>query len=230
MSVSPTRSTTVPRGFDAISLRPAIISPILKDEPRFALVGVLSATLKRGRDDVAVVWVAGATSSPLLASSFISIRSALFLWPSMDVGVDAPCANLEASLIDFVGEVLALLMCLSGLGVVASRREVPDEAGADFLGTPFFVALDLSIAGYFTNVLLGVSTFFRGDPGGAFDGVDFAGLVRFDGVSFTGLAASETASACALPILVGLGVLLHGVLTSASALFGVILLSGSSHW
>jgi hypothetical protein len=149
----------------------------------------------------------------------------------MEVGVDdAPCANLEASLIEFIGEVLVLSLCSSGLGVVAFRRGVPDVAGADFLGNPFFVALDLSMAKSFMNVLLGVSIFFNGEPCGALDGVGFAGLVRFDGVSFTGFAALEAASAFTLPILVGLGVLLHGVLTSVSAFFGVILLSGNSHW
>jgi hypothetical protein len=149
----------------------------------------------------------------------------------MEVGVDdAPGADLEASLIEVVGEVLVLSLCLSGLGVVAFRRGVPDAAVADFLGNPFFVALDLSIAESFMNVLLGVSIFFKGEPCGALDGVGFAGLVRFSGVFFTRLVALEAASAFTLPILVGLGVLLHGVLTSVSAFFGVILLSGSSHW
>jgi hypothetical protein len=225
--VSPIRSVVAARGLDPFDLRPAMRSPISKEAPLAALVGVCPVAFRDGRGDLVGCGAAGTTLSSIIVSPFVTTFA-----PAGAVagGMAAPCISMKARSKAPKGTSLTLLASFGGLMVVALWIGVRERefAIADIFGSPFFVALGAGTAGASFSASPGILP-FTGNPRSTFESVCLSGLLRFDGVCFTGLAPRDVVSFLALPVFVGLGVLLIGVMVPESAFFGVTLLIGSSH-
>jgi hypothetical protein len=91
--VSPIRSVVAARGLDPFDLRPAMRSPISKEAPRAALVGVCPVAFRRGRDGLVDCSAAGATLSSFIVSPFLTT----FAPPgAVAGGMAAPCISMKA--------------------------------------------------------------------------------------------------------------------------------------
>jgi hypothetical protein len=100
---------------------------------------------------------------------------------------------------------------------------------ADFLGSPFFVALDM-----LTNELpvvdfFGVFSFLKEEVWGAFAGLCFPGFACFNGLCTTGPVPLDAVPFLALFVFVGLGVSFVVISPVGLFFFGDTLLIGSSH-
>jgi hypothetical protein len=228
--VSPAYSVVAARGLDPWDLRPAMRSPISKEAPLAALVGVCPVAFNRGRGDLVEGGVAGATLPSFEIAPFVTTFALSGVVAGAELGMTAPCIIMEAWSKVSRDASLTPFACFGGLIIVASCTGVRDRelAGTDFFGTPFFVALDAgtteaSLAAFFGTLS------FTGEVWSAFEVVGFSGLLRVDGFCLTGLGPRDVVSFLTLPVFLGLGVLLVGVIPPASNFFGVILLIGNSH-
>jgi hypothetical protein len=205
-------------------------SPISKEAPLAALVGVCPVAFNRGRGDLVESRSAGATLPSFVIASFVTTFALSGAVAGAELGVTAPCVNMKVRSKAFKGASLTPSACFGGLMVVAFCTGVRDRelAVTDFFGSPFFVALDAGTTEASLAAFFGIGS-FTGEVRSAFETVGFSGLLRFEGVCLAGLEPRDIVFFLALPVFVGLGVLLVGVMASASNFLGVILLIGNSH-
>jgi hypothetical protein len=227
-----TPSAVAARGLDPCDLRPAIRSPISKEAPRTALVGVCPVGFNRGRGDLVGSGAASAILPSCVVAPFVTTFAPSGAVADAELGVTAPCINPQAQPEAFRRASSTLFACFGGLVIVAACAGVRDRelAVTDFFGSPFFVALDAGTTEASLAAFFGVRS-FMGEMRSAFEMVGLSGLLRLDGLCFVGLEPHDVVSFLALPVFVGLGVILVlvGVIAPASTFFGVTLLIGSSH-
>jgi hypothetical protein len=152
---------------EACDLRPAIKSPMSKDDPLAGFGSAVTVVLSTGRGEPVELGAAGASLTTTTVSSF----STSFPGPHEPPGVGTrPLSNQETTFVGFVADVLSLA---ASLGVVTLRNGVSicTLAGVLFLGvSPTVVLIDLVGDDLGLFLASGVATRRSGEPNGGLEG------------------------------------------------------------